>query len=55
MAASLDVNASWPSTEGNAKEGTGPDIKLIVDHYRKIGILHSMVPKALGIAQDLIL
>lgn len=55
MAASVDVHASWVDKEASAKGGTHPDIKLLVDHYRKISFLHSIAIEALRIVQDLVL
>lgn len=55
MAASIDVHASWVDKEASTAEGTHPDIKLLVDHYRNVSVLHGISVDALRTAQDLIL
>ena len=55
MAATLDVHGSCADGEANAAGGTHPDIRLLVEHYRNVSVLHSVMLEALRVVQDLLL
>ena len=55
MAASIDVHGSCADGEASAAVGTQPDIRLLVEHYRSVSVLHSVMLEALRVVQNLLL